>query len=36
MRHGLQVVEGSDEPTDASVKILDPDGYVVELFWDPD
>jgi len=29
------VVEGSDEPAYASVKCRDPDGYIVEAFWEP-
>ena len=33
---GLDVVEVWDEPAYASVKVRDPDGYVVELFWEPD
>jgi catechol 2,3-dioxygenase-like lactoylglutathione lyase family enzyme len=32
---GLDVVEAWDEPAYASVKVRDPDGYVVELFWEP-
>jgi catechol 2,3-dioxygenase-like lactoylglutathione lyase family enzyme len=31
---GLDVVEEWDEPTYVSVKVRDPDGYVVELFWE--
>jgi catechol 2,3-dioxygenase-like lactoylglutathione lyase family enzyme len=31
---GLDVVEEWDEPAYASVKVRDPDGYVVELFWE--
>jgi catechol 2,3-dioxygenase-like lactoylglutathione lyase family enzyme len=32
---GLHVVEAWDEPAYASVKVRDPDGYVVELYWEP-
>lgn len=31
---GVEVVERWDEPGYASVKCRDPDGYVVEAFWD--
>ena len=32
---GLDVVESWDEPGYVSVKVRDPDGYVVEAFWAP-
>jgi len=32
---GLDVVDAWDEPAYASVKVRDPDGYVVEVFWEP-
>src|SRR5262245_43353702 len=32
---GVEVVEAWDEPGYVSVKLRDPDGYVVELFWEP-
>jgi catechol 2,3-dioxygenase-like lactoylglutathione lyase family enzyme len=33
---GIEIVEASDEPDYVSVKCRDPDGYVVELSWEPD
>jgi catechol 2,3-dioxygenase-like lactoylglutathione lyase family enzyme len=33
---GVEVVESWDEPEYVSVKIRDPDGYVVERSWEPD
>lgn len=33
---GVPIVEELDEPDYVSVKCLDPDGYVVELAWEPD
>jgi len=32
---GLEIVEWWDEPDYVSVKFRDPDGYVVEVGWDP-
>ena len=32
---GVEVVEQWDEPGYVSVKCRDPDGYVVEAFWEP-
>jgi hypothetical protein len=32
----VAIVEQSDEPDYVSVKCLDPDGYVVEVFWESD
>ena len=32
---GLEVVEEWDEPDYGSVKVRDPDGYVVEVSWKP-
>ena len=34
-RAGLEEVEFWDEPGYVSVKTRDPDGYVVEAFWEP-
>ena len=34
-RTGAPVVEAWDEPGYVSRKVRDPDGYVVELFWEP-
>lgn len=31
---GVEIVEEWDEPGYVSVKFLDPDGYVVEAFWE--
>jgi Glyoxalase/Bleomycin resistance protein/Dioxygenase superfamily len=31
---GVEIVEEWDEPDYCSVKCLDPDGYVVEFFWE--
>jgi len=33
---GVPIVEEWDEPDYVSVKCRDPDGYVVELAWEPD
>jgi len=33
---GIPIVEEWDEPGYVSVKCRDPDGYVVELAWEPD
>jgi len=33
---GVELVEESDEPGYVSVKCRDPDGYVIELAWEPD
>jgi catechol 2,3-dioxygenase-like lactoylglutathione lyase family enzyme len=33
---GVTVVEEWEEPDYVSVKCLDPDGYVVEVAWEPD
>ena len=35
-REGVPIAEQSDEPGYVSVKCRDPDGYVVELAWEPD
>lgn len=32
---GVDIVEEWDEPDYVSVKCLDPDGYVVEVSWEP-
>ena len=32
---GVELVEHSDEPDYVSVKCRDPDGYVVEAWWEP-
>ena len=32
---GIELVEECDEPGYASVKCRDPDGYIVEAFWEP-
>jgi catechol 2,3-dioxygenase-like lactoylglutathione lyase family enzyme len=32
---GVEVVDWSDEPEYVSVKFRDPDGYVVEVSWEP-
>jgi catechol 2,3-dioxygenase-like lactoylglutathione lyase family enzyme len=32
---GVPIVGESDEPDYVSVKCRDPDGYVVELAWEP-
>ena len=33
---GIEIVEEWDEPAYVSVKCRDPDGYVVELSWEPE
>ncbi len=33
---GVPIVEESDEPDYVSVKFRDPDGYVVEVAWEPE
>jgi catechol 2,3-dioxygenase-like lactoylglutathione lyase family enzyme len=33
-RDGVELVEAWDEPGYASVKCRDPDGYIVEAFWE--
>ena len=33
---GLEVVDWWDEPDYVSVKLRDPDGYVVEVSWEPE
>ena len=33
---GVPITEQWDEPDYVSVKCLDPDGYVIELAWEPD
>jgi catechol 2,3-dioxygenase-like lactoylglutathione lyase family enzyme len=35
-RDGLEIVDWWDEPDYVSVKFRDPDGYVVEVGWEPD
>ena len=32
---GLEIVDWWDEPDYVSVKFRDPDGYVIEVSWDP-
>jgi catechol 2,3-dioxygenase-like lactoylglutathione lyase family enzyme len=32
---GVDVMDRSDEPHLVSTKVRDPDGYVVELYWEP-
>jgi hypothetical protein len=32
---GIELVEEFDEPDYANVKCRDPDGYIVEAFWEP-
>lgn len=32
---GLEIVERWQEPDYASVKVRDPDGHIVEFFWEP-
>ena len=32
---GVEIAEFSDEPDYVSVKVRDPDGYVVEVSWEP-
>jgi catechol 2,3-dioxygenase-like lactoylglutathione lyase family enzyme len=32
---GVDIVERVDEPDLVSTKMRDPDGYVVELYWEP-
>jgi hypothetical protein len=32
---GVEIVEFWDEPDYVSVKVRDPDGYVVEAAWEP-
>jgi catechol 2,3-dioxygenase-like lactoylglutathione lyase family enzyme len=32
---GVELVERWDEPEYASVKVRDPDGHIVEFFWEP-
>jgi catechol 2,3-dioxygenase-like lactoylglutathione lyase family enzyme len=33
---GVELVEEWDEPDYVSVKCRDPDGYIVEAFWEPE
>jgi catechol 2,3-dioxygenase-like lactoylglutathione lyase family enzyme len=33
---GLEIVDWWDEPDYVSVKVRDPDGYVVEVGWEPE
>ena len=33
---GLEIVDWWDEPDYVSVKFRDPDGYVIEVGWEPD
>jgi hypothetical protein len=33
---GLEIVDSWDEPDYVSVKLRDPDGYVIEVGWEPD
>ena len=32
---GVELVEEWDEPDYVSIKCRDPDGYIVEAFWEP-
>ena len=32
---GLEPIESWDEPEYANMKVRDPDGYIVEVFWEP-
>lgn len=32
---GIELVEERDEPDYVSIKCRDPDGYIVEAFWEP-
>jgi len=32
---GIELVEQSDEPEYVSVKCRDPDGYIIEVSWEP-
>jgi len=32
---GIEVVAQWDEPDYVSVKCRDPDGYIAEVFWEP-
>lgn len=34
-RDGIELVEEWDEPEYVSVKCRDPDGYIVEAWWEP-
>ena len=36
VRDGVSLVQECDEPEYVSVKCCDPDGYVVEAFWESD
>lgn len=33
---GVEIVEAWEEPDYVSVKFRDPDGYVVEVSWEPE
>jgi hypothetical protein len=33
---GIELVDESDEPDYVSVKCRDPDGYIVEVSWEPE
>jgi len=33
---GVELMEESDDPSYVTVKCRDPDGYIVEAFWEPD
>ena len=35
-RDGLEIVDWWDEPDYVSVKFRDPDGYIVEVGWEPE
>jgi len=35
-RDGLEIVDWWDEPDYVSVKFRDPDGYVIEVGWEPE
>jgi catechol 2,3-dioxygenase-like lactoylglutathione lyase family enzyme len=35
-RDGADLLEESNDPDYVSVKCRDPDGYIVEAFWEPD
>jgi len=35
VRHGVSVIETDDEPRLVAFKCLDPDGWPVEVYWEP-
>ncbi len=36
VRDGFMLADECDEPEYLSVKVRDPDGYIVEAFWEPE